>query len=145
MGVAKELERLRREKGTASLLISHEPQIVDVVMGQKEPTTLVNATQYNHDVLSGTNASLGSTTVVSLDRRESNDDGPKTKTLRHPSVFGKDAHQRFLIKLLDYFLYSLPLILLTFLAAGLEISMLSSDILHRVDVTDTVLSVVQSP
>ena len=143
MGVAKELERLRREKGTALLLISHEPQFVDVVMGQKEPTTLLKATQNNHDVVSRTNASPGSNTVVSLDRRESNDDGPKTKTFRHPSVFGKDPHQRFLIKLLDYFLYSLPLILLTFLAAGLAISMLSSDILRRVDVTDTVLSVVQ--
>jgi len=47
------------------------------------------------------------------------------------------------LKVLDYFLYSLPLILLTFLAAGLAISMLSADILRRVDVTDTVLSVVQ--
>eukprot|EP00986_Skeletonema_menzelii_P018688 scaffold26679_cov171-Skeletonema_menzelii.AAC.4 len=80
VGVAKELERIRRERGTALLLISHEPDIVDVVMG--------NA-------------------------------------------------------LLDYFLYSLPLILLTFLAAGLAIAMLSSDILRRVDVTDTVLTVVQ--
>jgi len=58
-------------------------------------------------------------------------------------LFGRDASHRFVIKLLDYFLYSLPLILLTFLAAGLAIAMLSSDILRRVDVTDTVLTVVQ--
>ena len=31
--VARVLEKLRREKGTALLLISHEPEIVDVVMG----------------------------------------------------------------------------------------------------------------
>ncbi|ACI64485.1 ABC transporter family protein, partial [Thalassiosira pseudonana CCMP1335] len=29
VGVAKELDRLRREKGTALLLISHEPEVVD--------------------------------------------------------------------------------------------------------------------
>ncbi|KAL3761857.1 hypothetical protein ACHAWU_009022 [Discostella pseudostelligera] len=142
VGVAKELERLRREKGTALLLISHEPQFVDIVMGNntKNPTkTIVDAPMINGD-----HVSKAGTNTVFLDRRESNDDnGTKSKALRHPSVFGKDPHQRFLIKLLDYFLYSLPLILLTFLAAGLAISMLSSDILRRVDVTDTVLSVVQ--
>jgi ABC-type nitrate/sulfonate/bicarbonate transport system ATPase subunit/ABC-type transporter Mla maintaining outer membrane lipid asymmetry permease subunit MlaE len=146
VGVAKELERLRREKGTALLLISHEPQFVDIVMGKKkekkEPTAIVDA-NLNNGTVSTAAGSLGNTVI--LDRRESDDDGgnSKRKTLRHPSFFGKDPNQRFMIKLLDYFLYSLPLILLTFLAAGLAISMLSSDILRRVDVTDTVLSVVQ--
>jgi ABC-type transporter Mla maintaining outer membrane lipid asymmetry permease subunit MlaE len=78
-----------------------------------------------------------------LSRRGSDYDGPSNNKLEHPSTFGKDAHQRFILKLLDYFLYSLPLILLTFLAAGLAISMLSADILRRVDVTDTVLGVVE--
>jgi hypothetical protein len=45
--------------------------------------------------------------------------------------------------LLNYFLYSLPLILLMFLVAGLAISMLLADILPRVDVSNTVLSVAQ--
>lgn len=86
----------------------------------------------------------GGDNVVTLQRRASDFDAPKLDgKIRHPSLFGKDAHQRFLSKVLDYFLWSLPLILLTFLAAGLAISMLSSDILRRVDVTDTVLSVVQ--
>lgn len=144
VGVAMELERLRKEKGTALLLISHEPEIVDIVMGKA--TNVMSPASKNgnkHDGFSSSNASLGSTTVT-LQRRESDDDGPKvSSTLQHPSFFGKDPHQRFIMKLLDYFLYSLPLILLTFLAAGLAISMLSSDILRRVDVTDTVLSVVQ--
>ena len=45
-------------------------------------------------------------------------------------------------KLYDYVLYSFPLILLTFIACGLAISMLSADILQRIDVTDQVLSIV---
>lgn len=142
VGVATELERLRREKGTALLLISHEPEIVDIVMG-KATNVIKNGHSKRDDDFSSSKASSNSTTVT-LQRRESDDAGPKVSNiLRHPSFFGKDPHQRFIVKLLDYFLYSLPLILLTFLAAGLAISMLSSDILRRVDVTDTVLSVVQ--
>jgi len=143
VGVAKELERLRTVKGTALLLISHEPDIVDIVMGKA--TNMMSPASKNgskSDDISSSNASLGST--VTLQRRESDDDGPEvSSTLQHPSFFGKDPHQRFVMKLLDYFLFSLPLILLTFLAAGCAISMLSADILRRVDVTDTVLSVVQ--
>lgn len=145
VGVARELARLRRERGTALLLISHEPEIVDVVMGRatnmviaavNKAGTAKNGGQSQEEVASGS--------VVTLRRRESDyADGLKAGTPRHPSVFGKDPHHRFLAKLLDYLLYSLPLVLLTFLASGLAISMLSSDILRRVDVTDTVLSVVQ--
>jgi len=151
-GVARELERLRRERGTALLLISHEPEIVDIVMGEATraaaaATTVKNGGSGHRDGANGDISSTGASAMrrtVTLHRRESDCDGSKVgSTLRHPPVFGKDAHQRFMIKLLDYFLYSLPLILLTFLAAGLAISMLSADILRRVDVSDTVLSVVQ--
>ena len=141
VGVAKELERIRRERGTALLLISHEPEIVGIVMGRA--TSLAQSNGSNKNCANG-DKSLDS--IVTLQRRKVDDDAPKDKIsgkLQHPSVFGKDAHHRFITKLLDYFLFSLPLILLTFLAAGLAISMLSSDILRRVDVTDTVLSVVQ--
>lgn len=144
VGVAKELERLRREKGTALLLISHEPEIVDVVMGRARSTA---GAEKQSNGISGHNDAnrsdeFGST--VTLQRRKSDFDMPKlSRKIQHPSLFGKDAHERFISKVLDYFLWSLPLILLTFLAAGLAISMLSSDILRRVDVTDTVLGVVQ--
>lgn len=138
VGVAKELERIRRERGTALLLISHEPEIVDIVMGKAVDATKDGSTTANSP------ASLDNDSVVTLQRRQTdNDDKPMSHKLQHPSLFGRDASQRFAIKLLDYFLYSLPLILLTFLAAGLAIAMLSSDILRRVDVTDTVLTVVQ--
>lgn len=153
IGVAKELERLRREKGTALLLISHEPEIVDIVMG-KATTSVMNSghSKNGDDISAPSNAATvttttmnGKTETVTLTRRESDDDTSRkfSKTLKHPSVYGKDSHQRFVMKVLDFFLYSLPLILLTFMAAGLAISMLSADILRRVDVTDTVLSVVQ--
>ena len=151
-GVARELERLRRERGTALLLISHEPEIVDIVMGEATraaaaATQVKNGGSGHRDGANGDISLTGTSSMrrtVTLHRRESDCDGSKVgSTLRHPSVFGKDAHQRFMIRLLDYFLYSLPLILLTFLAAGLAISMLSADILRRVDVSDTVLSVVQ--
>jgi len=141
VGIAKELERIRRDKGTALLLISHEPEIVDIVMGNAKEVMSNGGTSSKNG--SSNYASTGSSTVT-LQRRESElDKQAVSSTLKHPSTFGKDAHQRFMVKVLDYFLYSLPLILLTFMAAGLAISMLSSDILRRVDVTDTVLSIVQ--
>mmetsp|Transcript_38986 Transcript_38986/g.71467 ORF Transcript_38986/g.71467 Transcript_38986/m.71467 type:complete len:538 (-) Transcript_38986:61-1674(-) len=142
VGVAKELERLRREKGTALLLISHEPEIVDVVMGRATSMSGAKTNGINH--VNGVNGDKSGGSTVTLERRASDFDMPKMSSkIQHPSVFGKDPHQRFFMKVLDYFLFSLPLILLTFLASGLAISMLSSDILRRVDVTDTVLSVVQ--
>lgn len=137
--VAKVLEQMRREQGTALLLISHEPEIVSVVMGNASSVNGAKTPAHgsNHAAEAG-----GST--VTLERRASDDDMPaSSSTIQHPSLFGKDPYERFLAKLLDYFLYSLPLILLTFLASGLAIAMLSSDILRRVDVTDKVLSVVQ--
>lgn len=142
VGVAKELDRLRREKGTALLLISHEPEVVDVVMGKAKSTSQKDSTIANGTCKTSIDTTSLSQTVT-LSRRGSDYDGPSNNKLEHPSTFGKDAHQRFILKLLDYFLYSLPLILLTFLAAGLAISMLSADILRRVDVTDTVLGVVE--
>eukprot|EP00804_Cyclotella_cryptica_P025629 CCRYP_002851-RA/>CCRYP_002851-RA protein AED:0.09 eAED:0.09 QI:193/1/1/1/1/1/2/708/393 len=140
IGVAKELERLRKEKGTALLLISHEPEVVDVVMGKASKTeVLKRVSDVSRSSSSVDDSSLS--TTVTLERRGSDYDYDN-RYPKHPSTFGKDGRQRFILKVLDYFLYSLPLILLTFLAAGLAISMLSADILRRVDVTDTVLSIV---
>jgi ABC-type nitrate/sulfonate/bicarbonate transport system ATPase subunit/ABC-type transporter Mla maintaining outer membrane lipid asymmetry permease subunit MlaE len=153
VGVARELHRIRRERGTALLLISHEPEIVNIVMGEatrgemdaektaKEDECANQRDEHADDVVPS-NGSSSFRRTVTLHRRES-DESKGERNVRHPSVYGKDAHQRFVIKVLDYFLYSLPLILLTFLAAGLAISMLSADILRRVDVSDTVLTVVQ--
>eukprot|EP00568_Trieres_chinensis_P000123 CAMPEP_0183304858 /NCGR_PEP_ID=MMETSP0160_2-20130417/9794_1 /TAXON_ID=2839 ORGANISM="Odontella Sinensis, Strain Grunow 1884" /NCGR_SAMPLE_ID=MMETSP0160_2 /ASSEMBLY_ACC=CAM_ASM_000250 /LENGTH=577 /DNA_ID=CAMNT_0025467977 /DNA_START=138 /DNA_END=1868 /DNA_ORIENTATION=- len=119
MSVAKELVHIRKS-GTALLLISHEPEIAAAVMDPER-------TEDN--------------TIVTLEPPP-----PKcTKTKiyqKKPSLFGKNLRDRFLEKLGDYFLYSLPLILLTFTACGLAISMLSSDILRRVNVTEPVLEII---
>jgi len=139
VGVAKALNRLRKERGTALLLISHEPEIVDFVMGKGAKMNDTNGSCRSDD-----HTTTELTKKVTLTRRGAADDEHSdVATFQHPSLFGKDSYQRFIAKVLDYFLYSLPLILLTFLASGLAISMLSSDILRRVDVTDTVLDVVK--
>ena len=136
VGVAKALDRLRREKGTALLLISHEPEIVQYVMGRGSGSSLDGSDKVTETEL---------IRKVTLSRRgiDYDDNTTQSRKLSHPSVFGGKAHQRFIMKTIDYFLFSLPLIMLTFTAAGLAISMLSSDILRRVDVTDTVLDVVK--
>jgi hypothetical protein len=45
-------------------------------------------------------------------------------------------------KIKDYVGFSLPLVLLAFVAAGFAIGMLFADILARIDVTDQILQVV---
>ena len=144
VGVAKELERLRKDKGTAMVLISHEPHVVDVVMGK---ATKDEAIQNVSDHSQSSSCAIEESHLIKTVtlRRRGSDYNPieYSRKPHHPSTYGKDAIQRFVLKVWDYLFYSLPLILLTFLASGLAISMLSADILRRVDVTDTVLSVVR--
>ena len=78
-----------------------------------------------------------------MEEREEDNDGHEASSERkRPKLFGKDAMDRFVEKLIDYFLVSLPLILLTFAACGLAIAMLSSDLLRRIDVTEPVLEII---
>ena len=123
ISVAKELKRLRKETGTALLLISHEPDLAALVKGDDNAHNM----------------------TVTLDpptaTRESNINAAISGAAK-PSLYGRAAFERFAEKLSDYFVWSLPLILLTFVACGLAISMLSSDILQRLDVTDPVLEIV---
>ena len=58
------------------------------------------------------------------------------------NLYGTTFQDRFIDRLKDYILLSLPLILLTFLACGLAIAMLSADSLSRINVTDHVLTIV---
>eukprot|EP00566_Odontella_aurita_P005768 CAMPEP_0113534700 /NCGR_PEP_ID=MMETSP0015_2-20120614/5301_1 /TAXON_ID=2838 /ORGANISM="Odontella" /LENGTH=565 /DNA_ID=CAMNT_0000433883 /DNA_START=164 /DNA_END=1858 /DNA_ORIENTATION=+ /assembly_acc=CAM_ASM_000160 len=121
--VARELVRIRRERKTALLLISHEPDIAAMVMDEEHTTGNVTVTLE----------------PPTLDPKGK---GSKKAKLTKPSLFGKDLFDRFLEKLTDYFLWSLPLVAMTFVACGLAISMLSSDLLRRVDVTEPVLEIV---
>jgi len=119
--VAKELARLRLEQGTALLLISHEPDIAALVLDEKNNKNNV---------------------LVKLDPACSEELKKNNTGNKKPNLFGRNWNDRFLAKLADYLLWSLPLIFLTFVACGLAISMLSSDILRRIDVTDQVIDIV---
>ena len=121
--VAKELVHLRREHKTAFLLISHEPDIAALVMDPTKTTN--NFTVTLEPPTRCIESSIGS-------------DGK----LKKPNMFGTKLRERFLQDLGDYFFFSLPLILLAFFATGLAISMLTCDILSRIDVTDKVVQIV---
>jgi ABC-type multidrug transport system ATPase subunit/ABC-type transporter Mla maintaining outer membrane lipid asymmetry permease subunit MlaE len=118
VSVAKELVHLRVAQNTAFLLISHEPDIAALVMDESR-------TKHNQVV-----------TFQEPPAKPLEDSNPK------PDLFGTTFWDRFREKLMDYVLWSLPLICLTFIACGMAISMLSADLLERIDVTDQVLDLV---
>lgn len=118
--VAKELVHLRNQYKTALLLISHEQEITSLIM---DPSKTTN------------------NQVVELQHVHHNN----TTTHHHShqgNLKGTTLVDRFTERLVDYIFWSLPLILLTFLACGLAIAMLSADSLSRIDVTDRVLMIV---
>ena len=129
--VAKELVRLRQTHGCALLLISHEPHLTQLVMEDN-----------NNNNKKNTTIRLEPPKIHTTNGKDNSHD--HKATMKRPNLFGTTLWQRFLDKLVDYVLWSLPLILLTFAACGLAIAMLSSDILRRIDVTDRVLDIVDT-
>eukprot|EP00429_Kryptoperidinium_foliaceum_P009723 CAMPEP_0176005846 /NCGR_PEP_ID=MMETSP0120_2-20121206/2417_1 /TAXON_ID=160619 /ORGANISM="Kryptoperidinium foliaceum, Strain CCMP 1326" /LENGTH=360 /DNA_ID=CAMNT_0017338567 /DNA_START=1 /DNA_END=1080 /DNA_ORIENTATION=+ len=121
MSVAKELVHLRTFKQTALLLISHEPHLTKVVM---DP-----------------DLTLENQTITLEDPRLKN---ATAKNSTKPSLFGTTFLHRFVNRTMDYTLYSLPLISMAFVACGLAISMLSADLLRRLDFQDQVLELVDT-
>ena len=126
VGVAKELVHLRKTQNTALVLISHEPHLAKIVM---DPTKTIN------------------NTVVSLMKATSipsNDVRQKTSFFQSntPSMFGTNFRDRFIDRLMDYSLYSLPLIALAFCAIGMGLAMLSADLLQRLQINDQVVQLV---
>lgn len=99
-GVAKELVRLRTIQGTALVLISHEPHLTRLVMDGGSRTG-----QNNNQVVELT-APLGG----------SEDGMGKARPHSRPSLFGTSFRDRFLERLVDYTVYSFPLIALAFVA-----------------------------
>ncbi|VEU39631.1 unnamed protein product [Pseudo-nitzschia multistriata] len=123
-GVARELVRLRKTQKTALLLISHEPHLSKLVHGGAEDERSIVELRAPSSS-SGNNASASALS-------------DETK----PSLFGTTFFDRFLERLVDYVFYSLPLIVMAFMACGLAISMLSADILQRLDISTKVLDLV---
>jgi ABC-type multidrug transport system ATPase subunit/ABC-type transporter Mla maintaining outer membrane lipid asymmetry permease subunit MlaE len=124
VSVAKELVHLRETVGTSLILISHEPDLAAMVMDPKRTT---------HNT----------TVVFSEPQQQRHSDNTKQNGGHQvPSLHGITFLDRLVDKIIDYLLWSFPLILLAFLASGLAISMLSADLLQRLDVTTTVLDLV---
>lgn len=118
VSVAKELVHLRQTQSTALILISHEPDLAEVVL---------NGHAVGNQVIALT---------PPLHPTDPHHYGP-------PSLFGTTFIDRFRDKLHDYIIYSLPLIVLALAACGLALSMLSADLLSRLDITDRVVALVE--
>jgi ABC-type transporter Mla maintaining outer membrane lipid asymmetry ATPase subunit MlaF/ABC-type transporter Mla maintaining outer membrane lipid asymmetry permease subunit MlaE len=121
VSVAKELVHLRTTCRIGLVLISHEPDLAQLVLSEScRDNVTVRLTEplqvIPHDAVG--------------------------QRLSQPNLFGTKWKDRFLERLVDYILYSLPLILLTFVAAGTAIAMLSADSLRRIDVVEPVLKIV---
>ena len=97
--VAKELVRLRRTQNTALLLISHEPHLSKLVMGEDDGDTTKNRVVELKAAASSTSTSTS-----------------QLYKAKKPSLFGTTFLDRFLERLVDYIFYSLPLIALAFVA-----------------------------
>ena len=131
VSVAKELVQLRLSPSTktAFLLISHEPHLTKLVMDEARTSHLQN------DVVELLPPAVGATAT-------SASAGSSSHPSHRPSLFGTTFYDRFIERLGDYVVYSLPLICLAFVACGLAISMLSADLLHRLEISQQVLDLV---
>lgn len=123
ISVAKELIHLRNTQKTALLLISHEPHLTKVIM-DPEKTKGNKVVELKAPCRNGTNGV---------------DHASKPSK---PSLFGTTFRDRFFERVMDYTFYSLPLIALAFCACGLAISMLTADLLERLDINNQVLDLV---
>jgi len=132
VSVAKELKRLRRTRGTALLLISHEPHLSKLVLGGDDDDD-----GGDDDSLAGRVVELRAPAFIAAT-------GTAASRPIKPSLFGTTFSDRFAERLLDYVFYSLPLIVMAFAACGLAISMLSADLMQRLDISNKVLDLVDT-
>ena len=102
VSVAKELVRLRRTRGTALLLISHEPHLSKLVLGGDDDG---GGAPVGRIVELGAPASTTTATT-----------GTAASRPVKPSLFGTTFSDRFVERLVDYVFYSLPLIVMAFAA-----------------------------
>ena len=130
--VAAALVTLRTHHQTALLLISHQPHLVQRVMDSNK--TKDNVTIHLQEPV--------------LEEKENKNDNVDDNQIneRNPPwhIHGVSWRHRFTDRLYEYFCYSVPLIALAFVAAGLALAMLTADVLQRLDVTDPVLNLVDT-
>ena len=133
VSIAKELVQIRTNPyhQPALVLISHEPDLAAMVMDPVRTT-------HNKIVVFQEPKQPPSKPDEAPER---NGTSPKHKTPR--LLFGTKFLDRFQERLMDYIVWSFPLIVLTFIACGLALSMLTADLLQRIDVTQPVLEIVE--
>jgi ABC-type lipoprotein export system ATPase subunit/ABC-type transporter Mla maintaining outer membrane lipid asymmetry permease subunit MlaE len=119
LSVVSALVNLRQRHQTALVLISHQPHLVELVMNPQ--------TTKDNQVIHLTEPPLTHSKHVKGDPL---------------AIHGISWNDRFLERLWDYCVYSLPLIVLAFCATGMALSMLTADVLQRLDVTDPVINMV---
>lgn len=120
VSVAKELVHISRTEHVSYVLISHEPEIAKIVC---------DGCQHNQRIeLIPKKATEGQDTYQS--------------SYQH-LLQGVSFVDRLVEHVVDYLFYTMPLILLAFIASGLAISMLSADSLRRIDITNQALEIIQ--
>jgi hypothetical protein len=165
--VAEELQRLRRNHGTALLLISHEPDVVALLMGSSRAAVEEGAGSHgSHNGSKAKGAELGShghsgsvlgpggdsgighgsglqrNSVITLHAALARNDHASGRQSKRALLAGTTLAQRLGTKTVDYCVWSLPLVLLALAACGLAMSYLTADLLRRIDVTEPVVKLV---
>jgi ABC-type multidrug transport system ATPase subunit/ABC-type transporter Mla maintaining outer membrane lipid asymmetry permease subunit MlaE len=123
--IANELTRIRKTQKTALILISHEPHLTKLVMDPRGQTFQNEIVELKPPLRAGASST-------------------SSGQQHHRSVsFGIYFYDRFIERLIDYVVYSFPLIALAFIACGLAISMLTADLLERLEISGKVLELVE--
>ena len=120
VSIAKELVHLRKTQNTSFVMISHDFELAEKVL----------------------DASCEGNIIVKLENPKQTSKHEDHHGSLSNMYFGTRFLDRFQTKLLDYFFWSLPLIVLAFIACGLAIAMLTCDTLQKIDVVNPVLEIV---
>lgn len=153
------LKQLQRESQICFLLISHNVHYAKMMKPDRITELVAAASQNSTDASSSTTApsptpqptsssdhtATGNKNITTNKAEyercaDQSTSAPRIKQIesRHPRFLFSN---RFLMKLTDYLGITLPLIVFAFLAAGLAISMMFANLLHRVDVASFLTSV----
>ena len=135
ISIAKELVRLRQPPHNITLvLITHEPELARIVLHENHPN--------NYGITAGN-------IIVSLpEPKLPMDDISSRQTQKYPpphiNTTGIQMYDRFVHKLYDYIIYSIPLIICTFVATGMAISMISADALQRLSIQEPIQQLIDT-
>ena len=151
--LAYELVRLRRQQPyqMALVLITHEPELAHIVLNETTtatttttPTT-TTATTNHHNTIQ--NVTVGNVIVSLPEPQRPAVMGKDVMPSQHPphiNTTGIYMYDRFVHKLYDYIIYSIPLIVGTFIATGMAISMITADALQRLHIQEPIQQLIDT-